>query len=135
MTVDRSLTPDDATVAVRSFPRRFRAVFARPEEADERFDPDEAARRPGPDGHSAVEHLVAATTLLEAMPAFAPGDLVDDGSPIAPMLDRFTDAASSAVDRIGAVPSDDWSERLGTLQDAVGAVADHLRAASAAVRT
>ncbi len=135
MTVDRSLTPKDAIVAIGSFPRRFRAVFARPDDADERFDPDEVARRPGPDGRSAVEHLLAATSLLEAVPAAGTAVVADDGTPVPALLDRLTEAATTAADRVAKVPSDDWAVRLETLQDTVGAVADHLYAATAAVRT
>lgn len=163
MTADRALTPDDAVVAIRSFPRRFRGVLARPD--DDRFDPDEIGRRVGPEGRSAADHLLAADgvlTLLERAieqargeedpvlhPAFA--DLsraavaeessADDRAAVADLLDRFEGTASHAADRVDGVPSDDWGRELrvasqdaprGLLaltQDAVGAVADHLRAA------
>ncbi len=62
MTADRSLAPSDAVVALRSFPRRFRGVLARPD--DDRYDPDEVARRIGPDGHSAADRLLAAAGVL-----------------------------------------------------------------------
>lgn len=167
MTADRALTPDDAIVAIRSFPRRFRGVLARPD--DDRVDPDEVARRIGPEGRSAADHLAAAEGVLSLLgraieqaraeddpvlhPAF--GDLVsstvadesgaDDSTPVGDLLERFEGTASHAADRIDGVPSDDWARRLRiagdddpvallTLtQDAVGAVADHLRAAQRTV--
>lgn len=161
MTADRSLTPDDAVVAIRSFPRRFRAVFAQPDE--DRWDPDEVARRIGPDGRSAAEHLVAAESVLSLLeqaigqarrddeavldPAFAdltkasPGTTGDDGSAVPDLLDRFEGTAAHAADRVDGVPSDDWGRSvrisgdpsrrtlLSIAQDAVGSVADRLRAA------
>ena len=161
MTADRALTPDDAVVAIRSFPRRFRGVLARPD--DDRYDPEEVARRVGPDGHAAADHLVAADGILslleqaieqaraeddpEVDPAFRDLATATDDSgaesraAIADLLDRFEGTASHAADRVDGVPSDDWSRKvrvagddasLGLLelaQDAVGAVADHLRSA------
>ena len=163
MTAERALTPDDAVVAIRSFPRRFRGVLSRPD--DDRFDPDEISRRVGPDGHAAADHLVAADGILSLLegaieqaraeddpvihPAFAdlataaPADEsgADDGAAIADLLDRFEGTASHAADRLDGVPTDDWGRTvrvagdggarrlLDIAQDAVGAVADRLRAA------
>ena len=50
--------PSDAVVALRSLGRRFRGLFAGLE-ADE--SPDDLAHRVGPDGHAAIDHVVAAT--------------------------------------------------------------------------
>ena len=163
MNPDRSLTPSDAVVAMRSFPRRFRAVLARPD--DDRFDPDEVSRRVGPDGSSAADHLIAAAGVLALLdraveriraeddpvlhPAF--GDLasasvadeaaLDDRATVSDLLDRFEGEAAHAADRIDGVPSDQWSREvrvagadasptlLELTQDAVAAVAHHLRAA------
>ena len=131
MTTDRSLSPSDAVVALRSFPRRFRGVLSRPD--DDRFDPDEVARRVGPDGHSAADRLIAAAGVLALLdraveqaraedepvlhPAFA--DLtsmsvtdeaaLEDQSPIADLLERFEGEASHTADRVDGVPTDDWS--------------------------
>jgi hypothetical protein len=52
------LTPSDAVVALRSFERRYRALFADLEEGE---SPDDLARRPAADGWSAIEHVVAAS--------------------------------------------------------------------------
>lgn len=134
MAGDRALTPDDAAVAARSFPRRFRAVLARPGD-DERFDPDELARRPGRDGHSAADHLCSAIARLTAtdesvrtrspVPA---ADAHDDGRAVATLLDELESAATTAADRIDAVPNDQWStELMHLVQDAVAEIAATLR--------
>lgn len=138
MAGDRDLTPDDAVVALRSFPRRFRGVFARPDDDDDRVDPDEAARRPGADGVTAAEHLGSAIGLVRsagdvarsrhvaALPTTGP----DNGRPLPELLDELDIAADDAAERVDAVPSGDWtSDVLHAVQDAVGAVASHLRAA------
>lgn len=160
MTADRQLTPDDAGVAVRSFPRRFRAVLARPDDAEERFDPDEVGRRYGPDGTSAAEHLLAADGVLALLDgalegANRDGDLTvhptfadlgsatwdDEHTPIPALLDQLEATATRTAARIDAVPTDAWGRSvqvtggngsrtlLSITQDAVGVVADHLRAA------
>lgn len=125
------LSPDDAAVAVRSFPRRFRAVLARPEDEDDRVDPDELARRTGPDGRSAADHLVAANGVLSLVaralaqvqggsdPALHPA-LADLGSawwedprtPLGSILDELDGTATESADRIDAVPTDDWGRQV-----------------------
>ena len=131
MTTDRSLSPSDAVVALRSFPRRFRGVLARPD--DDRFDPDEVARRVGPDGHSAADRLIAAAGVLalldraveqaraEDEPVLHPAcaDLTSmavadeaalaDESPVADLLERFDGEASHTADRVDGVPTEDWA--------------------------
>ncbi len=135
MPSDNALTPSDAVVAVRSFSRRFREVFARPDDADESFDLDEVARQRGPDGQSAVDHLVAATRLLDALPGLGATDGgSDDGSAIPGLLDRLERAADHAAPRIDAVQNDHWDTELPALQKAIGAIAAHLRAATHLVR-
>ncbi len=158
MTIDRHLSPADAAVALHSFPRRFRAVLARPGD-DERVEPDEIARRMGPDGTSAAEHLLAADRVLNlldralaqarrgddaALPAPF-GDLAaagadDDHQPIPALLDHFEATATRTATLVESIEADAWAapvsiggqdgtrERLSILQDAVGVVADHLRA-------
>ena len=138
MVADRALTPADAAVALRSFPRRFRSVFARPDD-DDRVDPDEVARRAGTDGRTAVDHLSAAISVADAVreatrqrtPAPLPTAAPDDGRGLPQLLDELDAAAIAAADAVDAVSTDDWSIEglLGLVQDAVGLVADHLRAA------
>ena len=158
------LSPDDAAVAVRSFPRRFRAVLARPDD-DERVDPDELARRVGPDGRSAVDHLLAADGVLalldralgqtrsDADPVLHPGlaDLagasVDDPHrPLAELLDQLEATATHLAARIDDVPTDDWARHvrvagqdaaigvLDIVRDAVDVAAGHLRAAERTIQ-
>ncbi len=134
MTGDRSLTPADAAVAVRSFPRRFRAVFARPDD-DERFEPDEVARRPGPEGTTAVEHLLAAIALVEALPDAAGSAPADSGTAVTALLERLETVAGDAARRIEAVPNDQWGSRLETTQDGVAEVATRLRSATAVLES
>lgn len=134
MAGDRSLTPSDATVAVRSFPRRFRAVFASPEDDEDRVDPDEAARRPGTDGRTAAEHLQSAIALIEALPDRGDADAGDDGTPVSSLLDRLQRSADAAAARIDDVPNEGWDGRLEATQDGVAAVAVHLRAATDVLR-
>ncbi|MDE0802300.1 MAG: hypothetical protein OSA99_03150 [Acidimicrobiales bacterium] len=144
MVADRALTPDDAAVALRSFPRRFRAVFARPDDDEDRFDPDQVARRPGTDGVTAAEHLAAATELVVATGAVArsldatalPDATSDDGRPIAELLGAFDVASTDAAERVSAVASGDWTTGpLHTVQDAIGAVGVRLRQAEATLRS
>ena len=156
------LSPDDAAVAVRSFPRRFRAVLARPDD-DERVDPDELARRVGPDGRSAADHLLAADAVLSLLDRTleqarggdvahpAVGDLAgvwadDPHSPLGRLLDELEGTATTTAGRIDAVATDDWAagvriagvdatpSLLDVVRDAVDVAAGHLRAAERTIQ-
>lgn len=141
MVADRDLTPNDAVVALRSFPRRFRSLFAATD--DDRFDPDEMARRPGSDGVTAAEHLstaiaiaqTASTAVRRRSTAPLPESATDDGRPLRTLLDRLDATATDAANHVGAVPNDDWAtdELLEFVQDAVGAIAERLRAAQTVI--
>lgn len=157
-----SLSPSDAVVAVRSFPRRFRGVLARPDDdrdtGGEEVDPDELARRAGPDGTSAAQHLLAADDVLGLLdrvleqavghddglhPVRPFGEITveDTGRPVAVLLDRLAETATGCAERIERVPTEEWGRRVpvqdsdGTsnllelVQDGVDVVAGHLRAA------
>lgn len=156
MATDHHLSPADAAVAVRSFPRRFRALLARPDDED-RWDPDEIGRRIGSSGRSPADHVLAADGVLTLVdraleqssdptavlhPGFA--DLAtatwdDDHTPVPALLDHLEASAAAAADRIESVPTDRWSSRvrvagadadvslLDLVRDAVGVVAGHLR--------
>lgn len=137
MPADRSLRPDDAAAALRSFPRRFRAVFAPPDDAGpDEHDPDEMGRRMGPDGASAADHLLAADGIVVLLdraleqlvgpgdaslhPAFADlgtASWDDDHTPVPALLDQFEADAQRAADRVDAVDAEAWS--------AAGRIADH----------
>lgn len=127
------LSPSDAAVAVRSFPRRFRGVLATPQDDVEDTtpaDPDELARRIGPDGRSAADHLLAADGVLTLLdraleqvrrdddPVLHPAvrDLRsawwdDEHTPLPALLDQLDATADRTADRIDAVPTDTWGRQ------------------------
>jgi len=141
------LSPDDAAVAVRSFPRRFRALLAQPGGDDERVDPDELARRIGPDGRSAIDHLLAADAVLALVdrsleqargdddPALHPavadlgGVWVDDAhTPLPALLDQLAATATACAARIDDVPADDWGRQVRVVErDATQQLLDVVR--------
>lgn len=124
--VDSSVTPADAAVALRSYPRRFKAVLAAVDEDD-----IEHLLRRAPDGWSALDHAAHAAaaftavgealrlTAIEDSPviALAPERRVDVG---AADLDRVGDdiaaAASSAADAVDRIKGKDW-ERVALIND------------------
>src|SRR4051794_21876624 len=79
--------PADALVAVRSLPRRFRALFAGLGDDE---SPDALAARPGADGTTALGHLAAAAAALR---------IGADG------LTRILTADDPSVDAIGTAPA------------------------------
>lgn len=160
MTHDLSrLPPADGATALRSFDRRFRAA-ARPID-----DPDvEAwAQVPGPDGHSALDHVAAAgrtlTLLNQALGqiltrddpyldeavvapgarswAVSPGDLDVE-------LDALGDVARAMADRVDATSGESWTrtgrapgpttvEAMDVLREAVRSGVEHLEGAEQAM--
>ena len=133
--------PSDAVVALRSLGRRFRGLFAG-HEHDE--SPDELAHRVGPDGHSALDHVVAATrtitflgralqqVLVEDDPVLHPG-VVDPSardfgdSPEGAVEDRLAELgweADALADRIEHEPAESWTRqgRVAGADLAVGAL-------------
>jgi hypothetical protein len=128
------LSPGDAEAAVRSFPRRFRSVLARPDDHDDHeapVDPDELARRVGPDGRSAVDHLLAADGVLslvdraleqarsDADPVLHPA-LADLGvatwddphSPLGSLLDQLEATARGCAERISSIATSEWGRQV-----------------------
>jgi hypothetical protein len=153
------LAPADAATTLRSFERRYRAA-ARPVD-----DPavEEWARLPGPDGHSALDHVAAAgrtlTLLHHALHqigtrenpyldeavldpdgrewAVTPGDLDVE-------LDALGDEAAAMADLVDATPGADWNrsgrapgpttvDAMEVLRQAVRSGVAHLRAAEEAM--
>jgi hypothetical protein len=125
---DDSVSPADAAVALRSYPRRYRAVLVR-------MDDEDGARvvtAPAADGWSALDHAAHVAVALEAgadalrlvsieddpLIAYAPerrepspgGVSVDD------VLDRLTGACGRAADEVERVKGDDW-RRPGRVGD------------------
>ena len=126
------LSADDATVALRSFPRRFRSALA----VGDDEDVEELAQRVGPDGASAVDHLVDATSSLMLLgralhqlvrtdePLLHPavGDPTQrqwdppPGLDVAALLGMLDDEAVELADEVERVGSQDWS-RSGRVAD------------------
>lgn len=128
--------PSDMVVALKGLERRYRELFAALRE-DESLE--EVAFRPGPDGWSAADHVIAATRhiaaasgALEAMltadapyvplqvvdPAARPGPAGTIGS-VDDLLTELGRAATAAADRIGRFPASEWS-RAARLDDGSG---------------
>lgn len=92
--------PADAVVALRSLPRRFKAVFAGQEDDE---SPEDLANRPGSDGKSALDHVADATAVLGGSPA-AGG--IEAG------VGALSDAAEALADRSSHVNADDWAREV-----------------------
>jgi hypothetical protein len=127
------LSPSDAAVALRSFPRRFRRALARPDEDEDRPD-DVLHRRPKGGGLSAIEHAAAvAAGLARADEAFRdvmyrrdpditlppvdvepPVEAVQDPPDV--VVDRIKAAAEGLADAIESAPGDGWA-RTGRSPD------------------
>lgn len=122
-----SVWPPDAQVALRSYPRRFRALLAALDE-DER--PDDLAHRPGAGGRSALDHAADAAATFRLVtdalgrvvagdrpevPAGAVDEAARAGTPplagsrtTSGVLADLDEAAGTLADRIGAVAAGDW---------------------------
>lgn len=147
------LSPADAEVALRTFPRRWRALLG----GLDQDDPDTEARlrRVGPDGRSALDAAAQAAATLEVAngqvlatlrrerPSLPPG-----GAPAAASLDealaRIDAAAPVLAATVADVASDDLDRQADVagravdvrtqVADAVQQVADLLRAADRSLR-
>lgn len=125
-----SISPSDAEVAVRSFPRRYSAVLASAEEADAVVADDVVRRRPAPGVWSAIEytaHVAAVLHLYEArirtalsatdgeVPTFETVDPERLGAPGADerAVDDVLAELKAGADRLAAtldgIDADDWS--------------------------
>lgn len=94
--------PADAVVALRGLERRYRALFAGLEDDE---SPEDLAHRPGADGRSAIDHIVAATGALTLLGRAVEQALVED-DPILPAA--VSDPAQRA-----------WPVAAGTVEDAL----------------
>ena len=143
----REMSPSDAAVALRSFPRRYRALLVRPDAEDE---PDSIlTRKPAPDRLSALDHAAMTVALLETAaediertlvqdrpnlgrqrPTPRPGGLYDT-------LERLDHAAERLADLADRARGEEWSRTatvdgqptraLTLLQRAVGDGVHRLR--------
>jgi hypothetical protein len=130
--------PKDGVVALRSLGRRFRAVFAGLGEDE---SADALAMRPGADGRSALDHVVAATEAVTAgardlEPVLGPAHGAapaggGTGSPVDEAVDELARVAGALADRAEHVSADDWAkdEAIPALWRAVDAAIEHLRTA------
>jgi hypothetical protein len=141
------LSGPDGAVALRSFARRYRAAILPTDDPDV----EELAYHVGPDGHSALDHVVAATatfvligqalrqTLSGQRPVLHPG-VVDDaerewsvppGTSIASALERLEDEAKDLAGAIDPVELTAWNH---TAQVAGGATVTAYELVREAVR-
>lgn len=116
--------PSDAVVALRSLDRRFRSAFADP--GDGR-PIDDLASANGPDGHSAIDHLMAATRIITVLGRALDQTLREDDPVLHPAVaeptkrewpevfgsveDRLAELARDAnalADRAARVSAEDW---------------------------
>lgn len=157
-----SLSPSNAAVALRSFPRRFReATSLRRDEGGERL-----LERPGMLGRSAIELAVDAVRTLSLLDRALEQVLTSDDPPLHPavmdrrvrdfdfvahggiedILNELDDVAPAFAERVERVPAEDWKRRgvvagagdgvtaLDIVREAVATAADDLRDVEATVR-
>lgn len=146
-----NLSPSDAVVALRSFPRRFRGLLA----TDDGDDPEGVAmRRPDAAGWSALEHAAHVANALDQAAADLQAAHRDEGVTVADptqaattgatdvdgTLSRLTAASDQLVGAIERYNPDDWKRTvrspdgravnaLWIVQAAVQEGARHLRQA------
>jgi hypothetical protein len=154
----RTVSPSDAIVAIRSFPRRYTDVLARPDDDDLPDDP--AKRRPAPGEWSALEHAALVPAVMNAI-----GDAVraveihdrpdivlpDESQPppvssVEQVLADLHAASDRLVEVLDSVPTADGWTRTGRMpggdelsaiwlvRHAVHVGSHHLRLAEAAIR-
>lgn len=115
------VSPSDAAVAARSYPRRFRALLVRPDDED----PDVVHRLPPSGGPSAAGHALAAAAGLDAAatalarvraaddpavdPEPAPTAEAGAGVPLEAVLERVAGAAGALATTVEAMHGDDWA--------------------------
>lgn len=121
-----TVSPSDAAVAARSYPRRYRALLVRPDEDD----PDIVHRRPAPGEPSAVEHAALAAAGMGAAAAalrrvataedpdveLSTGDAAPGPATLDDVLARLATAAGDLAAAVEGVRGDDW-RRTGRLGD------------------
>jgi DinB superfamily len=126
----RTVSPADAAVAVRSYPRRFRSVLVGPDGDEEPTPEDLVLRRPPGGGWSALDHAawvaevlaLAADALERIRLQDTPSVTVEPPAPAAgapglgAVLDRMEDQAERLAQSVGRVDAHDW-KRVGRLPD------------------
>jgi hypothetical protein len=112
-----SVSPPDAKVALRSFPRRYRAALAGA--MDDKSDEGLVRRRPDADTWSALEYTVHVADLFE----FFAGALRRMYEETDPTIDMWDPDARAASERYGEA---DPAATLDRLEAAAGALVDVL---------
>ena len=115
-----TVTPPDAVTALRSYPRRYRALLTGWEDDE---DPEAVAhRRPPGDEWSALEHVAHVRDTLNLLDEGIRRAVVAEGSliptwwegrpradePVGATLDGLADAAEHLASTVAGVPSDAW---------------------------
>ena len=154
-------SPGDATVALRSMGRRWRALFAG---LDEDESPDALARRQSAQGRSALDHATHATGTVRLLDRALEQIVVEDAATldtavtdsasrswptssegVEQVIDELAAAAEQLAARADRVSSGDWTRRttvagggevdaLTVLWDAVDTAVADLKAAEATLR-
>jgi hypothetical protein len=142
------LSGPDAVVALRSYPRRFRTAILPTDDPEV----EELAYQVGPDGHSALDHVVATTNTFVLLgqalrQALTGGDPVvhaavadpsqrewtaPAGATIAEALARLDEEAGALADQAGGVELAEWNR---TAQVAGGGPVTAFDIVKEAVRT
>jgi hypothetical protein len=153
------LSPDDAVAALRSYPRRFRALLTT---FDEDEKPDDLVHRAGADGRSAVDHVDhvarslailgrAMHDVLQRDDVTLPPATFDDDArewqvtsgdaSLQAALDFLTVECEGLADAVSRVPAESWARTatvagegrtvtaLDVVREAVRTGAEHLRSA------
>lgn len=121
-----TIHPPDAVVAARSFPRRWRALFALAAGDDERLD---VLQRSG-----ALELAREAAEILRATADRVDGYRVSEPLGRGEALDMIDQRAESLALAIDQVSPDDWTpERRAAMSSGIDEVAALLRKAEAAI--
>lgn len=122
-----TISPSDAAVAARSFPRRWKALFARAAGDDEQAD---VLERSGAVGLADEAAALLATT-AERLPVKPVQRPTGGGDAVA----RLESASAALAETIGHVPADDWGRggAIELLQAGIDGAAALLRQAEAAV--
>jgi hypothetical protein len=121
-----TIAPSDAAVAARSFPRRWRGLFARAAGDDDHAD---VLERSG-----AMELAAAAARVLANTADALPGTVHGVAGIGGDVLDRLASAADALARTIESVPPDDWAGApIVALTDGIDRAATLLRQAERAV--
>jgi hypothetical protein len=114
--------PSDAIVALRSLGRRYRALFAGLGEDEA---PDDMAHRVGAQGHSAFDHMAAASRTLTTTGRALDHVLVEDDPVLDPMSTRTSEREAEQQ------PGGTVEERLSELEIDANRLADRASRTSA----